>query len=213
MMRTHLFVLFLLSSFTATAAEQIRVLGLFTGKAILLVDDKRYMLAVGEPARDGLKLLAADSNTALLEFNGRRHKLQLGNHISSYYPEAKTKVVDIYPDRNGMYLSSGTINGKSVSFLVDTGATTIALSGMQARRLGIDYRRQGIVGFVETASATVPAYHVKLNKVNLGAIRLYDVEATVLEGDKPGQVLLGQSFLNHLQMRRDGALLRLEQGY
>jgi aspartyl protease family protein len=195
----------------ALAVEQVQVLGLFTGKAIILIDGKRYTLAVGESSPQGVKLLAADSDKALIEVAGERREVQLGSQISSAYPEAKTKVVDIYPDQVGMYRVQGAINDKPVHFLVDTGASAIAMNSGQAQRLGIDYRRNGVPGLAETASAKVRIYQVKLDKVTVGKIRVYNVLAMVLEGEQPSQVLLGQSFLNQLQMKREGALLRLEQ--
>jgi len=195
------------------AVEQVQVLGLFTGKAILLIDGQRYTLAVGESTPQGVKLIAADSDKALLEIDGERREMSLGSQISSHYPEAKKKVVDIYPDDSGMYRVSGTINERAVSFLVDTGASAIAMNSEQARGLDIDYRRIGIAGMAETASAQVRVYRVMLDKVTVGGIRVYGVEAMVLEGPQPSQVLLGQSFLNQLQMKREGALLRLEQSH
>jgi len=195
------------------AAEQVQVLGLFSGKAMLLIDGQRYTLSVGDTSPEGVKLLAADSNKALLEIDGKRRELTLGTQISSHYPDAKKKVVDIYPDEIGMYRVNGTINGQSIKFLVDTGASDIAMNSVQAKQLGIDYLNNGTAGLADTASARVRVYRVKLDKVTVGTIRVYDVDAMVLEGPQPGQVLLGQSFLNQLHMKREGTLLRLEQSH
>jgi aspartyl protease family protein len=212
-MRGFLLLLFLLTPLCVAAVERVQVLGLFTGKAVLLVDGQRHILAVGESSPEGVKLLAADSDKALIEIDGERRELALGSQISSHYPEAKKKVVDIYPDSLGMYRVRGSIDGHSVNFLVDTGASAIAMNSKLAKRLGIDYRRKGIAGVAETASAKVPVYQVKLDKVTVGAIRLYNVMAMVIEGTTTNQVLLGQSFLNQLHMKREGTLLRLEQGH
>ena len=212
-MRNLLFALILTGSFPVVAVEQIQVLGLFTGKASLMVDGQRYTLNVGDSTPEGVKLVSANSDKALLEIDGERRELALGSQISSHYPEAKKKVVNVYPDSGGMYRVNGTINGKQINFLVDTGASAIAMNSEQAERLNIDYRRVGIASLVETASARVQAYQVKLDKVTVGSIRLYGVQAMVIEGVRPIQVLLGQSFLNHLHMQREGALLRLEQSH
>lgn len=212
-MRRTLFALFLLMALPVMAVEQVQILGLFSDKAILLIDGERHILSVGDSTPQGIKLIAADSDKALLEIDGERREQVLGTQISSHYPEAKKKVVDIYPDSGGMYRVGGTINDQPINFLVDTGASTIAMSSAQARLLNIDYQRIGTVGIAETASARVRVYQVTLDKVKVGAIRVYNVEAVVLEGGQPSEVLLGQSFLNQLQMRREGALLRLEQGH
>jgi len=195
------------------AAEQIQVLALFPGKVVLSVDGQRYTLAIGESTPTDIKLIAADSNKALLEVNGERRELLLGTQISSHYPEAKMKVVNIYPDSGGMYRIDGTVNGQSVNFLVDTGASAISMSSVQARQLGIDYEQNGTVGMADTASARVKVYLVKLDEVTVGTIRAYNVDTMVLAGAQPNQVLLGQSFLNQLHMKREGALLRLEQSH
>ncbi len=212
-MRGLFVALCFMSSFSAMAVEQVQVLGLFSGKVILLVDGQRYTLQEGEATPEGVKLIAADSNGALFEIDGKRRKLELGSQISSYYPEAEKKVVDLYPDTNGMYRGRAMINGQAVNFLLDTGATTIAMSSIQAGKLGIDYQRVGIPGMAETASGRVQVYLVKLDKVTVDTIQVYSVDAMVIEGGQPSEVLLGQSFLNQLHMKREGTLLRLEQGH
>lgn len=213
MMRRVLCTLFLLVASPIMAAEQVQVLGLFSGKAMLMIDGQRYTLSAGETSPEGVKLISADSNKALLEMDGKRQELKLGTQISSHYPEAKKKVVDIYPDEIGMYRVNGSINGQSINFLVDTGASDIAMNSKQAAQLGIDYLNNGVAGLADTASARVRVYRVKLDKVTVGTITAYNVDAMVLEGTQPAQVLLGQSFLNQLHMKREGTLLRLEQSH
>ena len=210
-MRRFLLVLFLMGSTSVIAVEQVQVLGLFAGKAILLVDDQRYTLKAGESTPEGILLVAADSDKAVIEIEGERRQLKLGSQISSHYPEAEKKVVRLYPDNLGMYRGDALINGHSVPFLVDTGATTIAMNSIQAKKLDIDYRRVGTPGLGETASGRIQVYWVKLDWVSVGEIRQYNVDAVVIEGEQPSVVLLGQSFLNPLHMKREGTLLRLEQ--
>lgn len=213
MMRRILCTLFLFVASPIMAAEQVQVLGLFSGKAMLMIDGQSYTLSAGETSPEGVKLISADSNKALLEMDGKRQELMLGTQISSHYPEAKKKVVDIYPDEIGMYRVNGSINGQSINFLVDTGASDIAMNSKQAAQLGIDYLNNGVAGLADTASARVRVYRVKLDKVTVGTINAYNVDAMVLEGTQPAQVLLGQSFLNQLHMKREGTLLRLEQSH
>jgi len=212
-MRRTFFALALLVCFPVMADEQIQALALFPGKAVLSIDGQHYTLAIGESTPEGIRLLAADSNRALLEAGGKRRMLTLGTQISSHYPAAQMKVVNIYPDSGGMYRVDGAINGQAINFLVDTGASAISMSSEQAKRLGIDYRQNGTVGMAETASARVMVHLVKLDEVKVGTLRVYNVDAMVLDGAQPRQVLLGQSFLNQLHMKRDGTLLRLEQSH
>ena len=107
---------------------------------------------------------------------------------------------------------TGSINGLSVRFLVDTGATSIALSTDEARRLGINYL-SGVRAQGSTASGTVPIYRVRLDNVRVGDITLNNVEAAILEGSGLKIALLGMSFLNRTAMKRDGDTLTLTRRY
>ena len=101
-----------------------------------------------------------------------------------------------------MYFTKGTINGKSTNFLVDTGATHVTMSGHKAKSLNIDFRK-GVRSRAQTAAAVVPAWQVRLDTVEVGGIKLNNVSATVIAGDHPSEVLLGNSFLRHTQIEQD----------
>jgi len=120
--------------------------------------------------------------------------------------------VTLTADTQGHYLTLGQINGGTVQFLVDTGATTIALPSAEARRLGINYLG-GPRGYTQTANGRAAAYRVTLDTVKIGDITLHAVEAVVLEGDGLKMALLGMSFLNRTEMRRDGQALTLIRRY
>jgi aspartyl protease family protein len=110
--------------------------------------------------------------------------------------------------QGGHFFVDGAINGRAVRFMVDTGATTIAMGAAEAQRLGIDYQK-GQRGFVGTAGGVVAAYGVNLGAVRVGEIEVPNVQATVSAAGMPF-VLLGNSFLNRFQMRRENDVLRLE---
>jgi aspartyl protease family protein len=211
LMRVILFVFFGLLALPVTAVEQIVVLGLFTDKAMLRIDDKQRLLSVGQQSPEGVKLIAADSEQATIEVNGIPQQLKLGTHISSHFAAAKVKTVQVWPDSNGMYSVNGTINGGSVGFLIDTGANTIALNADDAKRLHIDYKAEGKQVMGETASGRSLVYLLNLDTVSVGQIKLYNVEAIVFDGPYPGRALLGLTFLNRIEMKRDGSLMTLEQ--
>jgi aspartyl protease family protein len=115
--------------------------------------------------------------------------------------------VTLTADTRGHFVVEGQVNGGAVRFLVDTGATTIALSSADAMRLGIDYRK-GQRGLVGTANGTAAAYRVKLDTVQVGGIVANNVDAAVLEGNLP-IALLGMSFLNRMDMKREGQTMVL----
>lgn len=110
-----------------------------------------------------------------------------------------------------MYTTVGSINGLPVSFLVDTGATTIAMNVVDARRLAVNYRFKGVEARVSTASGLAKAYRVSLDKVTVGEISLRNVKAVVIDGLFPKQVLLGMSFLGQLEIQRSAGMMQLKQ--
>jgi len=209
MLRTVFLITLCLISSLIQAAD-ILVLGLFKDMAILRVDDKQYKLRIGEASPEGIKLIAADSEQAVLEINGQRETYGLGTHVSSSF-SAPEKAGAIIRPNNGMYQVSGFINRQPVDFLVDTGASSIAMNANQARKLGINFRYEGEEGYSSTASGYAKIYKLKLDSVQIGDIVVNNVEAAVLEGDFPTTALLGMSFLNRVNMKRDGQLLMLEK--
>jgi aspartyl protease family protein len=206
------FILILVSCLLAglIQAADILVLGLFKDMAILRVDGKQYKLRTGEASPEGIKLIAADSEQAVLEIDGRRETYRLGSHISATFSAPEKAGAMIRPV-NGMYQVSGFINRQPVDFLVDTGASSIAINANLARKLGINFRYEGEEGYSSTASGYARIYKLKLDSVQIGDIVVNNVEAAVLEGDFPTTALLGMSFLNRVNMKRDGELLVLEK--
>ena len=206
------FILILVSCLLAglIQAADILVLGLFKDMAILRVDGKQYKLRTGEASPEGIKLIAADSEQAVLEIDGRRETYRLGSHISATFSAPEKAGAMIRPV-NGMYQVSGFINRQPVDFLVDTGASSIPINANLARKLGINFRYEGEEGYSSTASGYARIYKLKLDSVQIGDIVVNNVEAAVLEGDFPTTALLGMSFLNRVNMKRDGELLVLEK--
>jgi len=213
MMRYSLLTLLLLLSVPLMAVEKVQVLGLFTGKAVVKIDGKRSVLAVGESTDSGVKLISADSRKAVLEIDGERRELPLGNEITTHYTAPQRAEAIINRDQFGMFHTVGSINGQMVEFLADTGATLIALNASDAKRLGIDFRTTGQQTQVATASGLSTAYVVKLKTVRVGEIELRDVNAAVLEGKFPDKALLGMSFLGQLQVINEDGLMRLRKKY
>jgi aspartyl protease family protein len=203
---------FLLVSTPVVAAEKISLHALFKDKAIVVVDGARRVLSIGDASPEGVKLVATDTQqeTADVEIHGVRQQLRLGMVISSFAPVGKGTVT-LYPERGGHFFADGTINGAPVRFMVDTGATIVALSSDMATRLGIDFRRNGRLGYANTAGGVTRTYYVKLNSVEVGDIKMFNVDAGVVEGSHPLDVLLGMSFLGSLDMKRDSEKLELRE--
>jgi len=208
-------LLLILATASALAVEKIQVLGLFKDKAVVVIDGKRRVLRAGGVSPEGVVLVSSDAEGAVMEVDGERKRYTLGAHISNTFARpAQGPTTRVYRTPEGMYQTGGSINGYPVDFLVDTGATLIAMNRTQARRLGIDYEAKGEPGMSSTASGEVRTYYVTLKQVKVGAIELRDVEAAVIDKDAfPADILLGNSFLNRLHMQRSSDFLELRKKY
>ncbi len=189
-------------------AVDINVIGLFPGKAVVVIDGGPIRtLSVGQKTAQGVILLSTDRDSAIFEIGGQQKKLNIGQHRAGPASAQSSQSTTLTADPRGHFVVEGQVNGGMVRFLVDTGATTIALSSADATRLGIDYRK-GERGLVGTANGTAVAYRVKLDTVQVGSIVVNNVDAAVLEGNLP-IALLGMSFLNRMDMRREGQTMVL----
>jgi aspartyl protease family protein len=208
----HLSVALLLFPWAAAAA-QVQVIALTQGKATLVIDGaKPRTLAVGQVSPEGVRLLSASSESAVVEVEGKRRTLALGGYYGAA-PQGSAERgggrVVIPADSQGHFLVTGTINGAAaVRFLVDTGATMVSISVEDARRAGIDYLA-GQRLLTRTASGVASVYRVKLDTLKVGDITLYNVDAAVHASGHLPIGLLGMSFLNRMDMQRDAAALTL----
>jgi aspartyl protease family protein len=186
-------------------------MGLFRDKAIVSIDGgKSRILSVGQTVQ-GVKLLAADSDGASFDVDGKRRTLGMGQSFAGGTATAERQIVSLTADARGHFAAAGSLNGYPMRFLVDTGATTIAINAAEAKRIGLDYKAGQAVG-VGTAAGMVRAWRVNFNTVKVGSIMLNQVDGMVVESglDVP---LLGMSFLNRMEMRRDGQTMTLTQRY
>ncbi|OOG25209.1 aspartyl protease [Thioalkalivibrio denitrificans] len=195
-------------------ARDLLVLGIFPDRALIQVDGERHVLRVGEATDHGIRLLSTDSRAGhvTLEVAGQRRQVALGSRAGGAFQPRQSSRAQIYPNSAGAYTTTGSVNGRTVTFLVDTGATSVAMNSNEARRLGIDYTR-GHLTQVHTASGTAFAYRVTLDRVRVGDIEQRNVEAMVVTGDAPRIALLGMSFLNRVELRNEGQALILEQRF
>jgi aspartyl protease family protein len=206
-------MLWLCLTTSAWAVEQIAVEALFTDQAMVKIDGVRRLLKLHKPSPEGVVLISANSHEAELEVDGERGRYILGSHVSTRYTKPELLIAKIWRDPSGAYTTVGSINGRTVNFLVDTGASAVALDASEAQRLGIPYKLKGRRIMVSTANGATPAYELMLEQVQVGEISLSKVRGFVLEANGPGKVLLGMSFLNQVKMENQGALLLLQKNF
>lgn len=200
----------LLLAMHVAAAPRVQVVGLFPGAAVLNVDGQRKLVRVGQTGPGGVQVISADTQGAVLRVEGVERHYPLSREFSDGYAEPERRQLSIARGQGGHYWIAGSIDGHPVQFLVDTGATSVAINENQARRMGIDYRAKGKQIVVGTASGTAKAWRVHLNSVKVGTINVMGVEAVVVEGSSPTDALLGMSFLGRVSWREDQGMLRLE---
>ena len=192
---------------TLKQAAPVEVVALFKNRAVIRAGSVERMLKVGESI-DGVKLVSADPFGARVEVQGQTYVLNLSSRVASSFVQPEQTNVRLSRDPLGQYRVVGTINASPVSFLVDTGASVVAMSERHARSVGLAYL-DAQPGKVQTAQGLADAYFTSLNEVTVGGIILHNVKATVISGDYPTEVLLGMSFLNQVDMRDSEGVLTL----
>ena len=210
-MLPRVLILFLLGlSANVSFAAPVEVVGLFKDRAVVRTARGEELVRVGQTSRNGVHLLKADAASATVNFQGRRYELYLSRRVGGSFEVPQNSLISINADQLGQYRVRGTINRRQADFLVDTGASVVAMSSKHARALGIDYRT-GQQGRVTTAQGEVESRFITLTEVNVGGVKAQNVAATVIEGDYPVDILLGMSYLGKVNMQNKGSVLTLSQ--
>jgi len=199
----------------AAWAQSVALQGMLGNKALLIVDGTPpKTVAPGETFK-GVKVLSTAGDTAVIEVGGRSRTLRVGEAPASVgstaaAPGSGSRII-LNASSGGHFFTLGQINGQQVRFVVDTGATVVALSEAEAQRIGLQYK-QGQLGLSSTANGTVTTWQVKLASVRVGDVEIRDVDASVLPSSMP-YVLLGNAFLSRFQMKRENDIMVLERRY
>jgi aspartyl protease family protein len=197
----------------AHAATSVMLTGTIGSRAILIVDGAPpKTVAVGETFQ-GVKLVSLQAEQAVVELEGKRLSLRMDTPVSiggGGGTGGGSRIV-LPADSRGHFMTQGAINGRPVTFMLDTGATSIALSAADAQRIGLDYSRAQRVQ-MNTANGVASGYKLRLQSVRVGDVEVYDIDAIVSPQPMPF-VLLGNSFINRFSMRRDADQMVLEKRY
>lgn len=206
---------------TGASARNVALTGMMGRKPLLIVDGGApKAVGVGETYQ-GIKVISAGSDRATLESEGKRFTVHLGESpvhvggmmlaVDNTEEAGDGRRIVLSHTGGGHFMTNGTINGKTVRFIVDTGATTIALGQAEADRLGLAYK-QGQRVRMQTANGVSTGWRVKLDTVRIKGVQIHNVDATVAPTNM-GVALLGNSFLNRFTMTRNGDQMILERRY
>jgi aspartyl protease family protein len=203
-------LLLLLAGGSAAAAE-VALIGVIGDKAAIVAVDggDPKTIKVGQSWR-GITVISVEKDRATVDIDGKRRVIQRGIHYRSAEgsaPPGSRQTAILAADSRGHFIAEGSINGGHMRFLVDTGATAVSLPASDAVRLGLNYRGGQRIS-MQTANGVTPAYVTMLERIKIGNIELYNVEGIVVENGL-NMALLGMSFLNRVEMKRDGHAMTL----
>jgi aspartyl protease family protein len=207
---TLLALLVLLAPATGMA-QDVGLAGVMGSKAMLMINGgEPQAVPVGKTV-DGVKLISIQDDQVIIEVGGRKRPLRVGQHaIGVSGGDGSGKIIMI-ADAQGHFFTTGTINGTSVRFLVDTGASMISLGATDARRIGLDFNR-GQKALTNTANGQAVVSKIQVDTVRIGDVTMHNVDALIHQNDMP-IALLGMSFLNRMEMLRDGSTMTLKKRF
>lgn len=208
----------------AAHAQSVAMTGSMGSKALLVVNGGAPKALAAGDVHQGVKVLAVGADQATVEVGGKRQTVSLGGAPVSVGGGgvgvgggggggggAQGSQIVLSASSGGHFITLGSINGRSTQFMVDTGATSVALGPDDARAMGIDYEKAPR-SMGSTANGTIMIYRVKLRSVRIQDVEVYDVDAVVVPQGMP-HVLLGNSFLTRFQMKRDNDVLTLTRRF
>ena len=191
-------------------AQSVALAGMLGNKALLVVNGTNPKTVAAGETHEGVKVISTSGDQAVVEQNGKRNTLRLGEapvNMGASKSGGKSNRIVLVAGTGGHFLTPGQINGKAVQFMVDTGATSVAMGAQDAERTGINFR-VGQPVMMSTANGSVQGYRIKLDSVRVGDVEVFGVDAVVTPQPMP-YMLLGNSFLTRFQMLRENDQMTL----
>ncbi|MDE2592644.1 MAG: retroviral-like aspartic protease family protein [Burkholderiales bacterium] len=195
-------------------AQSVAMTGGMGSKALLVVNGGAPKALAAGDTYQGVKVVSVASDQAVVEVSGKRQTVQLGGapvSIGGGLGGAQGTSIILTAGSGGHFVTAGSVNGRATQFLVDTGATSVAMGADEARRLGIAFE-QGQRMYISTANGVVPSYRVSLTSLRIQDVEVFNVDATVSPQGMP-YILLGNSFLTRFQMKRENDTLTLTKRF
>ena len=205
----------MLLSAASAQAQSVALAGMLGAKALLVVNGSAPKSVAPGETHQGVKVISTSGEQAVVELSGKRQTLRVGDSPVSLGASMAGGVrgsrIVLQESGGGHFVTPGQINGRAVQFMVDTGATTIAMSAADAERIGLDYK-SGQPVRMSTANGISNGYRVKLGSVRIGDVEVYEVDGVVTPMGMPF-MLLGNSFLSRFQMKRENSVMTLDKRY
>ena len=200
---------------TFAHAESVALAGMLGSKALLVVNGSAPKTVAAGETHAGVKVVSTAGDEAVVEQSGKRVTLRVGDAPVSIGSGSNgsgraTRIV-LTEGSGGHFMTAGQINGRAVQFMVDTGATSIAMGVQDAERAGIAYKN-GQPVMMSTANGNTKGYRILLDSVRVGDVEVFGVEAVVTPQPMPF-MLLGNSFLARFLMKRENNLMTLDKRY
>lgn len=190
-------------------AQTVALGGILGTKALLIVNNSAPRGVAAGESHQGVKVVTVGKDEAVVEIAGSRRTLQLGEAPVSVGSKSGGRRVVLTADSRGHFVNSGTINGSTMQYMVDTGASTVAIGRPDADRMGLNYLGGQPVR-MNTANGITQGWRMKLDSVRIGDVEVFGIEAIVTPQSMPF-VLLGNSFLTEFQMTRTNDQMVLEK--
>ena len=186
-------------------AQSVALTGVLGSKALLVIDGGAPKAVASNDSHQGVRVLQVGADSVVVEIKGQRQTIRLGEapvSVGSRGSGVSGSRIVLMADARGHFIDHGQINGKSMQYMVDTGASTVAIGRADAERMGLPYL-QGTPVMMRTANGTAQGWKLILDSVRVGDVEVRGLEAIVASQSMP-YVLLGNNLLAHFQMTRQG---------
>lgn len=187
-------------------AQSVALTGVLGSKALLVIDGGAPKAVAANDSHQGVRVLQVSGDSAVVDIKGQRQTIRLGDAPVSVGSRgsgvSSSGRIVLMADARGHFIERGQINGKTMQYMVDTGASTVAIGRADADRMGLPYER-GTPVMMRTANGVAQGWKLMLDSVRVGDVELRGLEAIVASQSMP-YVLLGNNLLAHFQMTRQG---------
>ena len=184
-------------------AQDVALAGILGGKALLVVNGSAPRGVAPGESHMGVQVVSVGREDAVVDSAGGRRSLRLGEAPVRVGGSGTGQRVVLKADARGHFVSSGQINGRIMQYMVDTGASTVAIGRPDAQRMGLKFEEQGQSVRMNTANGVAQGWRMRLDSVRVGDVELRGVDAIITPQPMP-YVLLGNSFLREFEMSRNG---------